>query len=66
MKKDIQSNNKSEAVRGPELRKKIEESGEFGSQFRSEHNGADTIDTNVRHDKSTTQNRDLKEHSSKK
>lgn len=53
------------SVRGSELRKKIEASLEKGENFRSEHQGADLIDTNTRHE-GTTRNRSSSKNSSKK
>jgi len=55
-----------ETVRGPELRKKIEESQKMGEDFRSETQGTDMIDTNVKHGDSKTKNRSSDQHNSKK
>ncbi|AHZ84268.1 hypothetical protein AB1A81_07980 [Bdellovibrio bacteriovorus] len=56
---------KVHAVRGSELRKKMEASLEKGENYRSGHQGADQIDTNTRHD-GLTRNRSSSAHSSKK
>lgn len=52
-------------VRGPELRKKIIESGIEGEEFRSQNQGTDMIDNNIKHEKSTTSHRAIKEQTKK-
>jgi hypothetical protein len=55
-----------QTVRGPELRKKIESSFEMGAQYRAEHQGADSFDSNVQHSDNTSRNRTMRTHNSKK
>ena len=52
-------------VRGADLRKKIIESGIEGEEYRSQNQGTDMIDTNVKHEKATTTHRSIKEQTKK-
>lgn len=65
-KSNNESGSKTQTVRGPALRKQIEESQEMGEQYRAQNHGADTLDTNVLHSDNTSRNRSMRTHSSKK
>lgn len=56
---------KTQALRGPALRRKIEDSREKGESYRSEHQGADALDTNIKHDPYSTRARTINEHTKK-
>ena len=56
---------KSTQVRGSELKDKMVQSQVEGEEFRSENFGTDQLDSNVRHHKVTTAQREIKERTKK-
>lgn len=65
-KSNPESEHRPQTVRGPELRKQIQESQEMGEQYRAANHGADTLDTNILHSDNTSRNRSMRIHNSKK